>query len=151
MIGVGPFPVFRVIERLRQRADCLLEVGSAADLKTALEQNPRVAIAAYVTSAELGRPIKYTGPTAIQNCDVTLRVVLFVRDYTHERTGAGARETMDTLIIPQVREALFGWTPEDAFNAISFQAGRDENYAAGWLVSQQVFGTDYRLSQQVQP
>jgi len=150
-MSVGPFPVSAAIERLRLRAPSLLDVGNAADLATALTQQPRVAPAAYVTAAEIGRAIKYTGPVAIQNCDVTLRVVLFVRHYGAEHTGAGAREQMDSEVIPQVRAALFGWAPVDAFEALSFQAGRDESYAAGWLVSQQVFGTNYRMSQQVQP
>lgn len=150
-MSVGPFPVSDVIERLRERASVLLEVGDAADLSTALAQQPRVGVAAYVTAAELGKPIKYSGAVAIQNCDVTIRVVLFVRNFTGEATGSGARQQMDTEVIPAVRRALFGWRPDDAFDALSFQAGRDERYAAGWLVSQQVFATDYRMSQQVTP
>ncbi|KHS06600.1 hypothetical protein RM61_15150 [Xanthomonas phaseoli pv. phaseoli] len=148
---VGPFPVSTAIARLRTHAPALLAVGSAADLTTALAQQPRVAISAYVTAAEVGRAIKYTGPLAIQNCDVTLRVVLFVRHYGDEQTGGGARSEMDEEVIPQVRAALFGWAPADAFDALSFQAGRDESYTAGWLVSQQVFGTNYRMSHQVTP
>lgn len=151
-MSVGPFPVSKVIERLRELAPALLEVGDAADLTTALAQQPRVAVAAYVTAAELGKPIKYSGPVAIQNCDVTVRVVLFVRNFAGEATGSGARQQMDAEVIPAVRKALFGWTPEDAFDALSFQAGRDEKSPApGWLVTQQVFATDYRMTQQVLP
>lgn len=150
-MNLGPFPVVDVIDRLIQRAPVLLQVGDAADLTTALAQQPRVAVAAFVTAAELGRGIKYSGPLALQNCDVTIRVVLFVRHYGSEATGSGARQQMDREVIPAVRGALFGWTPDDAFNALNFQAGRDESYAAGWLVSQQVFATDYRMSQQVTP
>lgn len=150
-MSVGPFPVADVIARLTALAPVLLQVGDAADLTTALAQQPRVAVAAFVTAAELGREIKYTGPVAQQNCDVTLRVVLFVRHYGSEGTGSGARQQMDSEVIPQVRKALFGWTPSDTFDALSFKAGRDETYAAGWLVSQQVFGTDYRMSQKVTP
>lgn len=150
-MSVGPFPVSKVIERLRERAPVLFEVGDAADLTTALAQQPRVAVAAYVTTAELGKPIKYSGEVAIQNCDVTIRVVLFVRNLAGEATGSGARQQMDTEVIPAVRKALFGWTPEEAFDALSFQAGRDEKFTAGWLVSQQVFATDYRMTQKVTP
>lgn len=149
MTMLGPFPVAEAIARLRALAPVLKLVGDAADLETALNQQPRVSPAAYVTSAELGRAVKYTGPVAQQNCDVTLRVVLFVKHHAQQATGSGARHEMDSLIIPQVRAALFGWTPSDAFDSLHFQAGRDERYAAGWLVSQQVFGTDYRMSQQV--
>lgn len=150
-MSVGPFPVSKVIERLRERAPVLFEVGDAAELTTALAQQPRVAVAAYVTTAELGKPIKYSGEVAIQNCDVTIRVVLFVRNLAGEATGSGARQQMDTEVIPAVRKALFGWTPEEAFDALSFQAGRDEKFTAGWLVSQQVFATDYRMTQKVTP
>lgn len=150
-MSVGPFPVSAVIERLRESALVLLEVGDAADLTTALAQQPRVNVAAYVTAAELGKPIKYSGSIAIQNCDVTVRVVLFVRNFAGEATGSGARQQMDSEVIPAVRKALFGWTPDDAFDALSFQAGRDEKFAAGWLVSQQIFATDYRMTQQVTP
>lgn len=150
-MSVGPFPISTVIKRLREHALVLLEVGDAADLTTALAQQPRVNVAAYVTAAELGKPIKYSGPMAIQNCDVTVRVVLFVRNYADEATGSGARQQMDSEVIPAVRKALFGWTPDGAFDALSFQAGRDEKFTAGWLVSQQIFATDYRMTQQVTP
>lgn len=150
-MSVGPFPVGRAIARLRERATILQAVGGAADLATALAQQPLRPIAAYVTVAELGRAIKYTGPLAQQNCDVTLRVVLFVRNFGTAGTGESARDQMDLEVIPQVRTALFGWTPDDAFDAISFQAGRDENYSGGWLVTQQVFSTNYRISQRVTP
>lgn len=124
----------------------LLEVGSAADLSTALEQQPKTAVAAFVTSAELGKPSKYsTNALHIQNVDVTIRVVLFVRNYAGEATGTGARDQMDKEVIPAVRQALVGWTPVDAFDALSFQAGRDEAFKAGWLVNQQVLTTNYRM------
>ena len=124
----------------------LLEVGSAADLSTALEQQPKTAVAAFVTSAEVGKPSKYsTNALHIQNVDVTIRVVLFVRNYAGEATGVGARDQMDKEVIPAVRQALVGWTPVDAFDALSFQAGRDEAFKAGWLVNQQVLTTNYRM------
>ena len=151
MSQLGPFPVSSVIDRLRLRAPVLKLVGDAADLDTALAQEPRVDVAAYVTIYEQGRQIKYLGSVAQQNCDVTLRIVLFTRHYGSQETGSGARQVMDAEVIPEVRGALFGWTPDDAFNALSFAAGRDERYRAGWLVTQQIFTTDYRLSHQVQP
>lgn len=148
---IGPFPVADVLDRLRLKCPALKLVGDAADLATALAQAPRVVPAAFVTSAELGRPVKYTGPSPQQNCDVTLRVVLFVKHYGAQDTGSGARREMDSEVIPQIRAALFGWTPDDAFNSLHFSAGRDENYHAGCLVSQQVFGTDYRMKNTVKP
>ncbi|HGM5448555.1 TPA: hypothetical protein ACKPYZ_000918 [Stenotrophomonas maltophilia] len=143
---VGPFPVGAIVARLQEQAEVLLEVGSAADLSTALEQQPKTAVAAFVTSAEVGKPSKYsTNALHIQNVDVTIRVVLFVRNYAGEATGVGARDQMDKEVIPAVRQALVGWTPVDAFDALSFQAGRDEAFKAGWLVNQQVLTTNYRM------
>lgn len=151
-MSVGPFPVTDAIARLETKAGAILhQVGNAADLATALAQEPRVDVAAFVTIAERGREIKYSGAVALQNVDVTLRVVLFVRSFASQGTGAGARDLMDNEVIPAVRSALFGWTPGDAFNALSFQASRDESYKAGWLVSQEIYITDYRMSQQVTP
>jgi hypothetical protein len=143
---VGPFPVGAIIARLQEQAKVLLEVGSAADLSTALEQQPKTTVAAFVTAAELGQRSKYsTNGLHIQNVDVTIRVVLFVRNYAGEAAGTGARLQMDAEVIPAVRQALVGWTPVDAFDALSFQAGRDEAFKAGWLVSQQVLTTNYRM------
>ena len=106
---------------------------------------PAKECAAYVTAAEMGGRARYTGDQHIQNVDVTLRVVLMVRNYSGQASGSGARRQMDEQVIPGVREALVGWTPVDAVDALSFQAGRDEKFRAGWLVSQQVFVTNYRM------
>lgn len=148
---VGPFPVIAVIERLRAQAPVLLDVGSAADLETALEQKPTLDAVAFVTAAELGRKPKYTGPLYIQDCDVTVRVVLMVRNYAGQAAGTGAREQMDLEVIPAVRAALLGWTPSDVYDGLNFQAGRDERFASGFLTTQQVFGTSYRMQQEVKP
>ena len=74
--------------------------------------------------------------------------VLFVRSAANERAGAGA-ELLMTQVETEVRAALFGWSPGDAFGQIAFQAQRQEPYAAGWLARQLVFTSDYRMSQQV--
>lgn len=150
-MSVGPFPVHQVIQRLADEAAVLLYVGGAADLQTAIDQSPHAAVAAYVTTAELGGRAKYTGPLTIQNADVTIRVVLMVRNHGGERAGTGAREQMDLEVIPAVRRALIGWTPQDAFDSMHFQAGRDEAFRAGTLVTQQVFGSSYRIQQQAKP
>ena len=148
-MSVAPFPVDEVIERVQSRMQLIKTVGDAAGLLAALKANPKVAPAVYFTTAEIGnRANKYTGPVTIQNCDVTLRCVLFVKNLRHQDSGAGAAREM-RLVIEELRSILYGWTPSDAFNALSFQAGRDESYEAGWLCNQQVFGTDYRMQQQV--
>lgn len=148
-MSVAPFPIDEVIARVDQRKQRIKQVGDAAGLLVALKAKPRFAPAVYFTSAEVGgRDIKYTGPVVLQNCDVTLRCILFVQNNRHQDTGAEAAREM-RLVIEELRSILYGWTPSDAFNALSFQAGRDESYEAGWLCNQQVFGTDYRMQQQV--
>ncbi|KAF1692761.1 hypothetical protein CSC62_14095 [Pseudoxanthomonas jiangsuensis] len=147
-MSVAPFPVAQVLQRLEERKHLIKLIDGAAGLRAALDQAPRVAPAVFVTTAEIGKPIKYTGPVAIQNCDVTVRCVLFVQNLRGQGSGAAAAEEM-AAVIAEVRGALFGWTPADAFDALAFQAGRDESYHAGWLCNQQVFGTNYRMQQQV--
>lgn len=148
MSFLGPFPIEDCIERLRLRAPILKIVDGAAGLAAALASPPNNAPAAYVLKTERGDKVKYMGPVAQQNVDVNVQVVLFVRSAAGERTGAGA-EVLMTQVESEVKAALFGWSPTDAFGQLWFQAQRPEPYAAGWLVRQLIFGTDYRMSQQV--
>lgn len=148
---IGPFPVASTITRLAEHCPALLQVGDAADLATALNQQPDRDVAGFVTAAEIARPPKVTGPLVMQDVAVTIRVVLFVRRYDEADTGSSARRQMDAEVIPQVRAALIGWTPDDAIEAINLQAGRDEGFKAGSLCVQEVFNTSYRLVNQVQP
>lgn len=148
-MSVAPFPVDEAIARIDQRKQRIKLVGGAAGLLVALKAKPKVVPAVYLTSAEVGGSgNKYSGPVTIQNCDVTLRCILFVQNSRGQEIGAEAAKEM-RLVIEELRSILYGWTPNDAFNALSFQAGRDESYEAGWLCNQQVFSTDYRMQQQV--
>lgn len=149
-MSTGPFPVATAMARLSSHAPLLAVVGNAADLGTALAQKPNRVPAAYVVTQERGGAVKYTGPVTHQNVDVSLQIVLFVRNAGGERAGTGARAEMDA-VIAQVRAALIGWAPDDATNAVTFQAGRDERYDGGCLVTQQVFRSDYRYANQVMP
>ena len=143
---LGPFPVSEVITRLQDQAGQILhQVGSAADLATALAQEPRVDSAAFVTIAERGRGIQTSGSVARANVDVTLRVVLFVRHVGGAADGSAARAEMDSNVLPAVRAALFGWSPSDAFDSLQFVASRDESYKPGWLVCQEIYTTDYAM------
>lgn len=145
---VGPFPDESAIVRLKDRAPILKIVGGVADLRTALESQPRNAPAAYLLSEERGGPVKYMGVVAQQNVGVTIQVVLLVRSAAGENVGTGARDLM-TQVEAEVKAALFGWSPDDKFGQLSFQAGRPEPFSAGWLARQLIFLTDYRMSQQV--
>lgn len=148
---IGPFPVASTIARLLAQCPALLQVGDAADLATALAQQPNRDVAAFVTLAEVAKPPQLSGPMTLQQIAVTIRVVLFVRTAADADTGAAARLQMDSEVIPQIRRALIGWTPDDAIESIYLQAGRDEGFKAGSLCVQEIFNTSYRLTNQVQP
>lgn len=145
----GPFDVADAMKRVSDHAPIFELVGTAADLRTALAQKPRRTPAVYVVAQERGRPVKYSGPTLVQqDVEVALQAVLFVRNVNNERTGAGAAAEMADCI-RELRAAWIGWAPDDTTDAVSFQAGRDESYDGGHLVSQQIFATAYRYAHEV--
>lgn len=151
MSSVGPFPVATVIARLEAQVSAAKLVGTAADLDTAVETPPNASPALYVLAEERGgtvkaSPAKVSEPDApyIQIVDVMLKLVLLVRSVRGERLGTGARELAD-LVIGQSRLALLGWSPEIAFEPISFHAGRDDSYRGGWLAVQQILRSRYHM------
>lgn len=150
-MSVGPYPVNLAMIRLRDKVpDLRNKVGNAADLRTALQAKPATSPAAYLQAEERGGLVKYSGPITVQDVTVSLQLVLFFRSAKGEGDGTGARQGMDALITA-TRTALVGWAPGDAFQELSFQAGRDEYYDGGWLVSQQIYRSGYRIQHQVQP
>ena len=150
-MSVLAFPVADVIARLAAKVPLAKAVGAAADLQAVLKTPPNVKVALYVLAFDRGGEIKYSGPNvSVQNVNTQLQVVLLVRHSAGERVGAGARKLADD-VIAQVRGALVGWAPADAFEAISFRAGRDDNYLAGWYAGQQVFDTAFRIHNEVLP
>jgi len=149
-MGVGPFPVAGVIDRLRKQVPLVKSIGTAADLHTALDVPPNTSPALYVLIEERGSPAKYSGQVTIQNVDVLLKVVRLVRSASGQKHGRGAREQADQ-IARQIRAALIGWTPDDAFEAITFQSGRDDSYRGGWLAGQELFRTSYRIQTEAAP
>lgn len=150
-MSTGPFPVPPVIERLASQVNAAKSVGTAADLETALETPPNASPALYVLIEERGGTAKTApgraGPSDgpyVQIVDVVIKLVLLVRSARGERLGTGARELADQ-VIGQARQALLGWSPEAAFEPITFRAGRDDSYRGGWLAAQQIFHSRYHL------
>jgi len=144
---VGPFPLAEVIDRLKAHVPLAKVIGTAADLDSAVEIPPNANPALYVLTEERGGEGKYSGPVTIQNVEVILKVVRLVRSASGEKHGRGARKKTDE-IAGQIRAALIGWTPGDAFEAITFQSGRDDQYRSGWLAGQELFRTQYRIQHQ---
>lgn len=142
---LGPFPVAQVITRLAERATRLRLVGGAADLETARRTSPRTSPAAFVVATESAQPpAGATSGQLIQRVEVSIHVVLFVRNVAGQDLGASARGEMDALIT-DVRGELIGWSPSSDIEPISLRAARDEAYELGQLVVQEVYRTHYRL------
>lgn len=147
MSFVGPFPLADAVARLKDQVPALRLIGTAADLRSALEDKPRAVPAAFVLKEERSQPVSgSSNGVLLQMCQATVQVVLFVRNVSGERRGEGAREQMDTLIA-EVRAALLKWSPDDTrfFHGLSHLASRDESYSGGWLVAQEIFQTRYPI------
>jgi hypothetical protein len=145
MNSVGPFPLAPVLARLRVLVPALRFVGSAADLRTALEQQPAATPAAYVVRQERAkRSAGASGGVLIQEMGVDVIVVLYVRNQASAATGEGAAAEMDALIAA-VRNALLNWRPDAGFDPLSQNASRDEMYRGGLLCAQELLSSRYRI------
>lgn len=144
---VGPYPIEDVIERVSAKVSLAEIVDGAAALQAVLDSPPDKSPALYITSSETGGPEKYSGSPVIQDASVQLFVMLLVRSAKRERLGQGAKEKA-TDVIKQLRETLIGWTPHEAFTPLTFNAKRDERYAAGWYAGQHIFVSGYRIQNQ---
>lgn len=141
---LGPFPVADAMARLVLLPELRL-VGSAADLDTARQQEPAAVPAAFVVTSERGdKPKGASGGVLIQNINVAVSIVLFVRNFRTSATGAETRKEMDALQ-KKVRGQVLNWAPAIEFEPLSFQASRDEFYKAGLLCTQEIYRTSYRI------
>lgn len=141
---LGPFPTSAAIERIRTRVPAAQLVGTAADIATALRQQPTAMPAIYVLVEEVPRPTQWATGVFDQSFEVTLQCILMVRNATDQHSGAGAREAMDALIA-ELRKCLLGWVPEHMDIAVQAGRGRDLRYDASRLVSQHDFKTEYSI------
>lgn len=138
------FPAAEVIARLSDKVRALREIGNSADVRTAIESQPRAVPAAYVLVEERGeKPAGASGGVLIQQVSVAIQVVLIVRNYRQSDTGAAARVEMD-VVADLVDGALLNWTVP-GFKPVWFTAGRDERFESAQLVHQRVYGTGRRI------
>jgi hypothetical protein len=141
---IGPYPIAPVIDRLDALSQ-LRHVGTCADLKTALSQSPRAVPAAYVVRQERAKPSAgASGGVLIQQMDVDLIVVLYVRNKATADTGAAAAAEMDGLIAA-VRGQLLNWRATEGVEPITQNASRDDSYKGGELLAQELFRSHYRI------
>lgn len=145
MNSVGPFPLAPVLVRLREQVPALRLISSAADLRTAIDQQPNATPAAYVVRQERAkRSAGASGGVLIQEMGVDLAVVLYVRNHAGASNGEGAAAEMDA-VISDVRRALLNWRPAEGFDPLSQNSSRDEYYRAGLLCTQELLSSRYRI------
>lgn len=139
----GPYPVAAVVDRLKANAGSLRQVGRAAELRAAIANPPSVKAAAFVLVSERAHPASGMTGKLKQRVDVSLGVVLFVRNYAGRRgeTSLVDAEALST----ETRGVLLGWTPTNHIAALELQAARSEQYDGGQLWWQDVYLTHYRL------
>jgi hypothetical protein len=142
---IGPYPLAPVVERLKAGGSPLKIVGNAADLSTAVQQQPRATPAAYVVRQERAQPSRgASGGVLVQQMGVDVIVVLYVRNQAAADTGAAALAEM-TALAGFVRERLLNWRAHDDTEPLTANASRDEGFNAGLLVSQELFRSAYRI------
>lgn len=143
---IGPYPLADVITRLSDPGSPLRHVGNAADLQTALTQQPRALPAAFVVRQERAEPSRgASGGVLVQRMAVDVIVVLYVRNVAQSESGAAALSDM-TALATYVRSKLLNWASDPAvFEPLAMNASRDQAYAGGLLVSQELFRSAYRI------
>lgn len=142
---VGPFPVAPAIARLRATVPLLRYVSQAADLRTAIDQQPPAVPAAYVVRQERPKPSAgASGGVLVQEVLVDLIVVLYVRNQAGAASGEGAAAEMDALIAA-IRTQLLNWRPATDFDPLSHNGARDDGYRAGQLCAQELYRSRYRI------
>lgn len=140
----GPFPLAPILNRLRTVA-ALRFVGNAADLRTALDQQPAAVPAAFVVRQERARPAAgASGGVLVQQMDVDVIVVLYVRNSAGAASGEGAAGEMDATATA-VRTALLNWRPSDGVEPLTMNASRDEGYRGNTLIAQELYRSRYRI------
>ena len=144
---IGPFPLAPVVQRARARVPRLKLLGTAPDLRSALEQAlpaPSLPAAFFVRQERAIRTAGASGGVLIQHMEVDLIAVLYFRNHAAEKTGARAAEEADEVVL-ELRTALLNWTPVREAMPITFNASRDQAYQASTLIVQELFKTSYRI------
>lgn len=140
---VGPFPASGVIERLANVSQ-LKFIGTATDLRAALESQPKVTPAVYVSIQEqFGVPKGFSGGVMVQECTVAIQLVIFASSYAN--AGVDAQKHVDDVLRPAIRGALLAWSPSPGFTTLSLQASRNERYTPPHLVAQEIYRSGYRV------
>lgn len=146
---VGPFPASAVIARL-QALSLIKLVGTATDLRAALDAQPTVTPAVYVVVQEqFAQPKGFSGGTMVQDATVAIQLVVFAANYAGK--GAAAQKEVDEVLRPAIREQLLAWSPSSSFDRLSLKASRNEKFVPPNLVAQEIYRSGYRVQVQGAP
>lgn len=140
-------PIAPVIDRIKTQVPELRLVAGTAELVTALEGGQGVqSPSAYVALAreDAASPVGASGGVLIQQVNVSLGVVLCVRNYKRADLGGAAGADLES-IRDKVRAALLNWLHPAADLATSLQTGSVRHYDKGTLWWQDIYRTRYRI------
>lgn len=133
------------MERLRVPGSGLREIGTAADLASALDSQPRATPAAYVLVEETAdKPEGSATGVHKQWVTAVLKVIVFVTSARAADSGLDRRRALEQVIGP-VRERLLAWTPAPGMTPLALMAGRDERPRGSLQCHQLLFFTRYRI------
>lgn len=141
------FDIAPILERLRQEVPALRVVAGAAELAAAVESGKGLQTpCAFVTlTAERGSPMRGVAGVFVQPVQLSVSVMLVVRNYTRASLGSAARADL-LPVLQDARNALLGWKPAGADDVLTFSAGRVFDFDAGTLWWEDVLATRYTIA-----
>lgn len=135
------YPIDAAVARLKATPGLAL-VGLAPDYAALSAAPPRAVPAVYVLSGSIGSKPSYSGPP-LQQPRVT-RLTLSVWIENHGEPEDAVREMRELLSAIDAQFA--GWTPGDAFGALTFKSSDDEFYGSAHLVQRVVYESAWTFS-----
>lgn len=131
----------QTVERIQLQVPEFRLVGRAAEFQTAVESNPTAAPACFVIPMREQPGSSISASVLQQKVTLTLGVVFAVRNLG-DRLGAAAGADLE-LLRKAVREQLYGWTPDPAFDPLERGLGQLLAFRDGYAWWQDLFITSY--------
>ncbi|OON62285.1 hypothetical protein B0920_02060 [Massilia sp. KIM] len=131
----------QLIERIDTMVPQLRLVGGAIDFQAAVENNPKATPACFVIPMREQPGPSIASDVMQQKVTASIGVVLVVR-HLGDTTGAGAGNDLEVLR-RQVREQIYGWTPDPAIAPLERGAGQLLAFRDGHAWWQDLFTTSY--------
>lgn len=133
--------IAEIIARLKAQVPALKLVGGVASFQGASESNPPALPAAFVFTVDESADENGLDVPMIQQVEVTLAVILVVRNVVDAR-GAAAGTDMETLR-DAVLAALLGWTPDPEHDPLARRQSTLLAFRDGHMWWQDTWSTRY--------